>query len=187
MEATMDDEDDKTIIEKLVDTVKNVASDIATTASNAAQYAMESDTTKMEPNSEAVAEMTNEQMYKPTAMPSPVVPKKRPAPQKADKTKPSPSLSGRITPAYDIPVPSEPMLPLGTEPALIEKIRKKTPSKNTAPKVGKKTGKKSGKKLAAKNITKARESAKQSAAPRAVKSKATRRVAKKNRPKKMRR
>jgi len=185
----MDDKDEKTIIEKLVNTVKNVASDIATTASNAAQYAMESDAKKMEPNIEAVAEKTNEQMYMPTtdaaATPLPLVPKKRPASHKADRTKLSPNLSGRITPTYEIPLPG-PMSPMGMATVVIAKKKTKTAAKQTAPKVAIKTGKKSGKKSAAKKSNKPKKS-KQSSALRLGRAKTARKVAKKRRPKKAKR
>jgi hypothetical protein len=129
----MDDKEEKTVIEKLVDTVKSVASDIATTASNAAQYAMESDAKKMEPNIEAVAKKTNEQVYMPTtdaaAMPLPLVPKKRPV----------------------------------AATVIIGKKKTKTASKKTAPKVAEKTGKKSEKKSAAKKSNKSKKSNQSSA------------------------
>jgi hypothetical protein len=134
----MDDNDKKTIVEKLVDTVKNVTSDIRATNMD-----------PREPNIEAVAEMGNEQMYMPTtdaaAMPLPLAPKKRSASQKADRTELSPDLSGRITPTYEIPLPG-PMSPMGNS---VRDDRKKA-AKKTAPKVAIKTGKKSGKKSAAK-------------------------------------
>jgi hypothetical protein len=169
----MDDNDKKTIIEKLVDTVKNVTSDIATTAL----------ATKMDPREPKLeAGKGNEQLYMPTtdaaAMPLPLAPKKRPASQKADRTEPD--LSGRITPTYEIPLPG-PMSPMGNS---VRDDRKKA-AKKTAPKVAIKTGKKSGKKSAAKKSNKPKNS-KPSSAFKLGRTKTVKKAAKK-RPKKAKR
>ena len=61
-----DDKNEKTIIEKLVYTVKNVASDFTALASDAAQNAMEFDEKMFGPNTKTAGkEKPNKQMYSP--------------------------------------------------------------------------------------------------------------------------
>jgi hypothetical protein len=131
-EGAMDDDKEKTIIEKLSDAVKGVV-DIASAAATKAMEPPESDPQK-------VAGTANEQVYIPdaAAMPAPLF-----AEPKIPKKKPN--LSGRITPTYDFPVPDSPMpSPKQTKKA---GVRKKTGKKATkAATVPKKTGKKAVKK-----------------------------------------
>jgi hypothetical protein len=96
----MDDKEEKSIVEKMVDKINDVVANIANianTASNAAAYAMES-------NAEKMAGKVNEQadlplVTEPAAMPVPPV-----LNQRANETAAMSDLSNRITPAYDLPV-----------------------------------------------------------------------------------
>jgi hypothetical protein len=74
-EAAVDDKEEKSLVEKVVDKINDAVENIANTASAAAAYAMESSAEKM-------AGKPNEQTDKAAAMPDP---------------------AGRITPAYDLP------------------------------------------------------------------------------------
>lgn len=65
----MDDDKEKSIVEKMVDKINDVVENIALTAPNRAQFAMESNAKKMEPDPEQVAGTTNEQLYAPPSDP----------------------------------------------------------------------------------------------------------------------
>jgi hypothetical protein len=167
------DKDEKTIIEKLVDTVKSFASDVATTASNAAQYAMEPDGKGIDPNMEAVEEKITKMYTLPTgAVAIPLaVPKKRVF-QNPNTTKPAPNLSGRITPTYDIPIPG-PMMPMGMAAEAVGKKETKTAAKKTAPKVAKKAAKQSNEKPARKKFNKHPKASAQSGVAKVAKKRST--------------
>jgi hypothetical protein len=136
----MDDDKEKTIIEKFSDVVKGVLD----TAATAATKAMEPD-----PDPEKVAGTANEQVHMPeasdpAAMPAPLI-----STPKASKKIAAPGMSGRITPTYDFPVPDFPM------PSLKKKrkaaVKKEKAIKETArkkSKAAKKTVRKSSKKSA---------------------------------------
>ena len=142
----MDDDKEKTIIEKFSDVVKGVLD----TASTAATKAMEPD-----PDPEKVAGTANEQVYMPeasdaAATPAPLIPT-----PKASKKIAALSMSGRITPTYDFPVPDFP-IPLLKKKRKAdvnkEKAIKKTARKKS--KAAKKTVRKSPKKSAKRTVGK---------------------------------
>ena len=128
----MDDDKEKTIIEKVSDAVKGVL-DIASTA---ATKAMEPDP---DPDPEKVAGTANEQVYTPDAGDA-TMPARLISTPKASKKTATPNTSGRITPTYDFPVPDFPM------PSL-KKKRKATAKKVEAVK---KTARKKSKALSGK-------------------------------------
>jgi hypothetical protein len=135
----MDDDKEKTIIEKFSDVVKGVLD----TASTAATKVMEPD-----PDPEKVAGTANEQVYMPVASdaaaPAPLI-----STPKASKKIAALSMSGRITPTYDFPVPDFPIPSLKKKRKAAvkkEKAIKKTARKKS--KAAKKTMRKSSKKSA---------------------------------------
>jgi hypothetical protein len=138
----MEDDKEKSIIEKLSDAVKGVV-DVASTA---ATKAME----QPEPDPQQVARTANEQLYIPeatdaAAMPAPLI-----AAPKASKKNPAPSMSGRITPIYDFPVPDS-LMPFPKKRKRKAVVKKaKSAVKKNAPKKSKKTAKKSPRSRAAK-------------------------------------
>jgi hypothetical protein len=147
-----DDKDDKSILEKFTDTVK----DMATSVTDAAKSAMEPETGKTEDtprmtadeiakeaaeDPETVAEKTNEQMYisDAAAMPMPLVaPKKRKAPV-------------RLTPAK-IP-PKKAAAKKSSKKAAKKKAAKKTAKKAFKKAPAKKTKSSAGRKAVGKNKT----------------------------------
>jgi hypothetical protein len=148
-----DDKDDKSILEKFTDTVK----DMATSVTDAAKSAMEPETGKTEDaprmtadeiakeaaeDSETVAEKTNEQMYisDAAAMPMPLVaPKKRKAPV-------------RLTPAK---IPPKKAAAKKSSKKAAKKTAKKTFKKAPAKKTKSSAGRKAvGKKKTAKKVAK---------------------------------
>jgi hypothetical protein len=145
-------DDDKNIIEKAIEVVK----DIAHTATEAAKYAMEPEPIK--PGDEVVyMPATGTGTMGDSMMPPFVV-----IPKKAARKK-TPDMSGRITPTYDFPAPT-------SEMPVKKKTPKSEPKAETTAK--KKTVKKSSKKRAAKKWkSPAKKSAKKSTGKKAVKKK----------------
>jgi hypothetical protein len=144
-----DDKDDKNLIEKTIETVK----EIAHIASEAAKHAMEPEPIK--PGDEVV--------YMPATgmgiMGDSLMPPFVAIPKKARKKK-TPDTSGRITPTYDFPAPTSKM-----------PVKKKTAKKSKTV-AKKKPAKKSAKKRAAKKWkSPAKKSAKKSTGKKAVKKK----------------
>ncbi len=143
--------------------MKSAVSHIVDTASDAAQHAMEANAEKIsrippaKTDPAQVAGTTNEQLYIPeandaAAMPMPLIPvapePKRKRTPKAAAAKAKPSLSGRITPAYDYPAPKSKMPTLGKKKSKAAKkaagkpakqAAKRSPGKKSKPSVGKKS------------------------------------------------
>jgi hypothetical protein len=165
MDDDKDGKDNKTIFEKITDAFNNVVD----TASAAATKATD-------PDPEKVAGKANEQVLvgdaaiAPEAVP-PVEENLNPRPMTADEiahhaaadTQPivaakktpkkkavKPSLSGRITPTYDFPVPDTPM-PSPKKPKAVKKAKK---SAKKSAKAAKKSSKKAVKKSKAKKSVK---------------------------------
>ena len=153
----MNDDKEKTIIEKVSDVVKGVWE----TASTAATKAMEPD-----PDPEKVAGTANDQVYLPDASDAVTMPARLISTSKASKKITAPNTSGRITPTYDFPVPDFPM------PSLKKKrkaaVKNEEAVKKTARKKSKATNKTGKKSKFAKTI------AGKTAAKRAKKKKAKR-------------
>jgi hypothetical protein len=112
----MGDDKEKSIIENVSETVKSVL-DVASTAARAME----------DPGPDA------------TATPAPLI-----SVPKASKNATAPSMSGRITPTYDFPVPDTPM----------PSPQKKRKATKKAKKAVKKTTRKQSKKSAKKKISK---------------------------------
>ena|SRR5450432_286724 len=136
----MDDDKEKTIIEKVSDAVKGMWE----TASTAATKAIEP-----EPDPGKVARTANEQVYVPDATDAATMPARLTSTSKASKKIAAPNTSGRITPTYDFPVPDFPMpSPKNKRKSVTKKVQavKKTARKKS--KAAKKTVRKSSKRSA---------------------------------------
>jgi hypothetical protein len=71
VEGVVDDDKEKSIVEKMVDKINDVVENLATTAADALQHAMEPDP---KPEPEQVAGTSNEQVYIPEANdPAPLI------------------------------------------------------------------------------------------------------------------
>jgi hypothetical protein len=130
-------DDDKTLIDKTIETIKHVAQ----VATNAAMHALEPEPVK--PGDDVVdlpATGTGILMDDPVIEPFVIIPRRK----KSAPRKTTPDTSGRITPTYDFPLPTSKM-PVRKKAA--KKTAKKTKTKTVAKK---RPAKKSAKKNAAK-------------------------------------
>jgi hypothetical protein len=153
MESAMDDDkDDKSLFQKAIETVKEVASSV-TEVVTSAPPSQRAEAVPPEENFDAPSMTAEELAHHAAADTQPVLPAKAPR-------KKSPNLSGRITPTYDIPVPDTPMPSPKKRRAVKTKKSAKKASKKSAKKavkkVTKKTAKKSAKKTVKKNKTPSR-------------------------------
>jgi hypothetical protein len=102
-------DDDKSVVSKLVDKFSEVVESISASASKAAQDTTEASAKKIEPGPDRVARTANEQIYIPEATDAAAMPLPLMGPPKVARKKSGPSMSGRITPTYDIPLPDTPL------------------------------------------------------------------------------
>src|SRR5450432_376053 len=142
MESAMDDDkDDKSLFQKAIETVKEIASSV-TEVITSAPPSQRTEAAPPEENFDAPS-MTAEELAHHAAADTQAVPPAERAPRKKPT---SPNLSGSITPTYDIPLPDTPMLsPKKRKAAVKTKKSAKKAFKKTkaAKKVTKKTAKKS--------------------------------------------
>jgi hypothetical protein len=162
-----DDKDDKSLFQKAIEAVKDVASSVAEVVTSAPP-SLRTEAAPPEENFDA-SPMTAEELAQHAAADTQPEPPVRDAPKKPT----SPNLSGRITPTYDIPLPGTPMPSPKKRKAAVKKSSKKSAkkaSKTTAKKAAKTVTKKTAKKSAKK--TKPAVKKKKAKAPkRAVKKK----------------
>jgi hypothetical protein len=98
---------------------------------------MESTAKKLEPNPGQVAGTANEQFCIPEAADAAAMPTPLMSILKVPKKKSTPSMSGRITPTYDIPVPDTPLparmkrAKKGSEKATTKKVAKRSATKSS--------------------------------------------------------
>ena len=135
-----DDKEDKSLFQKAIETVKDVASSV-TEVVTSAPPSQRTEAAPPEENFDAPPMTAEEIAQHAAADTQPVLPAKAPRKKPASQ-----NLSGRITPTYDIPVPD----------TLMPKKRKAVKTKKSAPK---KSAKKSSKKSAKKSTKKATKKA----------------------------
>jgi hypothetical protein len=139
-----DDKEDKSLFQKAIETVKEVASSVTEAIASAPP------SQRAEPAPEEnfdAPPMTADELAEHAAADTQPPAEDAPA---------SPNLSGRITPTYDIPVPDTPM-PSPKKRKAVKKSSKKSAkkaSKKTAKKAAKKVTKKTAKKFAKKTVKK---------------------------------
>jgi hypothetical protein len=139
-----DDKEDKSLFQKAIETVKEVASSVTEVIASAPP------SQRAEPAPEEnfdAPPMTADELAEHAAADTQPPAEDAPA---------SPNLSGRITPTYDIPVPDTPM-PSPKKRKAVKKSSKKSAkkaSKKTAKKAAKKVTKKTAKKFAKKTVKK---------------------------------
>ena len=155
-----DDKDDKPLFQKAIEIVKGVASSVTEVVTSAPPSQRTEAVPAVEENLDAPPMTAEEIAHHAAADTQPVIAAKKIPRQKAA----APSLSGRITPTYDIPVPDSPMpAPKKRKKAkksvekpakaAKQKTVKKAVKKSKTKKAVKKTGKKS-KKTAKKTVKK---------------------------------
>jgi hypothetical protein len=155
-----DDKDDKSLFQKALETVKDVASSVAEVVTSAPP-SQRTEAAPPEENFDAPPMTAEELAQHAAADTQPVPPAK-----KASRKKPAfPNLSGRITPTYDIPVPGTPM------PSPKKRKAVKKSSKKSAKKASKKSAKKAAKKVTKKTAKKSVKKKKVKAPKRTVKKK----------------
>jgi hypothetical protein len=130
-----DDKEDKSFFQKAIETVKDVASSV-TEVVTSAPPSQRTEPVPPEDNFDAPPMTAEELAEHAAADTQPEAPRKKP---------PSPNLSGRITPTYDIPVPDTPM-PSPKKRKAAKKSSKKLAPKKSAKKSTKKTSKRTAKK-----------------------------------------
>ena len=141
------DKEDKSLFQKAIETVKEVASSV-TEVITSAPPSQRAEAAPPEENFDAPP-MTADELAQHAAADTQGVPSAKKAPRKKPA---SPNLSGRITPTYDIPVPDTPM----PSPKKRKEAVKNSPKKS-AKKASKKTAKKAAKKVTKKNCEKVRQ------------------------------
>jgi hypothetical protein len=155
-----DDKDDKSLFQKAIEAVRDVASSVAEVVTSAppSQRAEPAP----EENFDAPPMTADELAEHAAAVAQPVPPAKN-----ASRKKPaSPNLSGRITPTYDIPVPDSPM----PSPTKRKAVKNKS-SKKSVKKASKTTAKKAAEKVTNKTAKKSVKKKKVKATKRTVKKK----------------
>jgi hypothetical protein len=157
------DKDDKSLFEKAIETVKDIASSVT----EAVKSAPPSARTEKAPSEEDLdaPPMTAEEIAQHAAADTqPVIPAKNAIRGKTA----SPSMSGRITPTYDFPPPDFPMPSRKTRKAAVRKAKKSAKKFTTAAKetivkkAVKKTAKKAKKAVSKKSAKKSRKAKKRS-------------------------
>ena len=156
------DKDDKSLFEKAIESVKDIASSVTEAVKSAPPSARtETAIPPVEENFDAPPLTAEELAHHAAADTQPVTPTKK-APRK--KTT-SPNLSGRITPTYDFPPPDSPMPSSKKRKGVVKKAKKpaKAAKKKAVKQAAKKTAKKAKKappKKSAKKSKKARKKSK---------------------------
>jgi hypothetical protein len=156
------DKDDKSLIEKTIAHVKDIASSVTEAIKTAPpSERVETAVPPVEENFDAPPMTAEELAHHAAADTQPVITAQTPLKEAA-----APSLSGRVTPTYDIPTPDTPMpSPKKRKTAVKKKVvkkpakaakksSKKAVKKAKAKKAGKKTAPKKSKKVAKKTAKK---------------------------------
>jgi hypothetical protein len=157
----MDGDNDKSLFEKAIESVKDIASSVTEAVKSTPPSARtETAIPPVEENFDAPPMTAEELAHHAAADTQPVTPAKK-APRK--KTT-SPNLSGRITPTYDFPPPDSPMPSSKKRKGVVKKAKKpaKAAKKKAVKQAAKKTKSKKGAppKKSAKKSKKARKKSK---------------------------
>jgi colicin import membrane protein len=147
------DKDDKSLIEKAIESIKDIASSVTEVVKSAPPSAR-AEMGTAEEDFDSPPMTAEELAHHAAADTQPAIPEK-----KATRNKTAtPSLSGRVTPTYDFPPPDSPMPSFEKRKAAVKKTKKsaKTAKKKTAKPADKKsTAKKAVKKTAPRKSKKA--------------------------------
>ena len=137
------DKDDKSLFEKAIESVKDIASSVTEAVKSAPPSARTETAIPVEENLDAPPMTAEELAQHAAADTQPVTPAKK---ARRGKTT-SPNLSGRITPTYDFPPPDSPMPSSRNGKGVVKKAKKPTKAakKKAVKQAAKKTVKKAKK------------------------------------------